>query len=66
MLVCQCVSPIILLLGVQQATTDGDQLLAASNSTRTAVGMCIYKLVCVSVGMSVPLSVVGVCLCMCH
>ena len=35
MLVCQCVSPIILLLGVQQATTDGDQLLAASNAANS-------------------------------
>ena len=30
MLICQCVSPIISLLGVQQATTDGDQLLTAA------------------------------------
>ena len=40
MLVCQRVSPIKLLLGVQQATTDGDQLLAASNTGNT--GICHY------------------------
>ena len=49
MLVCQCVSPIILLLGVQKVTTDGDQLLAARNTgiaanTEAATGMPIIHL----------------------
>ena len=45
MLVCQCVSPtILLLLGVQQATShDGDQLFASNvaNNMEYTAGICV-------------------------